>query len=204
MWEHNLPRQRKTNVVGPANFLHWREMNQVFEDLAAITFSYSVTVTGNGEPEELQAQSISAELFPILGVQPAIGRGFTAAENVPGSSTVVISDRLWKRRFRGDPNILGRPIVSQGTPFTIVGVMPPGFSILDRNVDVWLPIGFTAQSRTPRGRSLTVVGRLKPGIAVEQAQADMTQVSASLTQMFPDFNTGWTSNVVPLRAAADR
>ena len=199
VWEHNLPRQRKTNVVGPANFLHWREMNHVFEDLAAITFSYSVTVTGNGDPEELQAQSISAELFPILGVTPAIGRGFTAAENVPGSSTVVISDRLWKRRFRGDPNILGQPFVSQGTPFTIVGVMPPGFSILDRNVDVWLPIGFSAQSRTPRGRSLTVVGRLKPGIAVEQAQADMTQVSASLTQMFPDFNTGWTSNVVPLR-----
>ena len=199
VWEHNLPRQRKTNVVGPANFLHWREMNHVFEDLAAITFSYSVTVTGNGDPEVLQAQSISAELFPILGVTPAIGRGLTAAENVPGSSTVVISDRLWKRRFRGDPNILGQPVVSQGTPFTIVGVMPSGFSILDRNVDVWLPIGFSAQSRTPRGRSLTVVGRLKPGIALEQAQADMTQVSASLTQMFPDFNTGWTSNVVPLR-----
>jgi putative ABC transport system permease protein len=199
VWEHNLPRQRKTNVVGPANFLHWREMNHVFEDLAAITFSYGVTVTGNGEPEELQAQSISAELFPILGVAPAMGRGFTAAENVPGSSTVVISERLWKRRFRGDPNILGQPVVSQGTPFTIVGVMPAGFSILDRNVDVWMPIGFTAQSRTPRGRSLTVVGRLKPGLAVEQAQADMTQVSATLTQMFPDFNTGWTSNVVPLR-----
>ena len=153
MWEHNIPRQRKTNVVGPANFLHWREMNQVFEDLAAITFSYSVTVTGNGEPEELQAQSISAQLFSILGVQPAIGRGFTEPRRTfPAALAVVISDRLWKRRFRGDPNILGRPIVSQGTPFTIVGVMPPGFSILDRNVDVWLPIGFSAQSRTPRGQ----------------------------------------------------
>ncbi len=199
VWEHNLPRQRRTNVVGPANFLHWREMNHVFEDLAAVTFSYSVTVTGSGEPEELQAQSISAELFPILGVQPAMGRGFTAAENVPGTSTVVISDRLWKRRFHGDASTLGQPVVTQGTPFTIIGVMPPGFSILDRNVDVWLPIGFTAQSRTPRGRSLTVIGRIKPGIGVEQAQADMTQVSANLTQMFPDFNTGWTSNVVPLR-----
>jgi putative ABC transport system permease protein len=199
VWENNIARQRKTNVVGPANFLHWREMNHVFEDLAAVTFSYSVTVTGNGEPEELQAQSISAQLFPLLGVQPAIGRGFTEAENVPGSTTVVISDRLWKRRFGGDPAILERPIVSQGTPLTIVGVMPQGFSFLDRNVDVWLPIGFTAQSRTPRGRSLTVVGRLKAGVAVEQAQADMTQVSASLTRMFPEFNTGWSSNVVPLR-----
>ena len=199
VWEHNTVRDRKSNVVGPANFIHWREMNQVFEDLAAISITYSVTVTGSGEPEELQAQSISAELFQILGVQPARGRGFTAAENVPGSRSIVISDRLWQRRFGADPAILDKPIVSQGTPYTVVGVMPPGFSFLDKSVDVWLPIGFTAQARTPRGRSLMVVGRLKPEVTVERAQLDMTQVSAHLTQMFPDFNTGWTSRVVSLR-----
>ena len=114
VWEHNLPRDRRSNVVGPANFIHWREMNRVFEDLAAVTFTYSVTVTGNGDPEELQAQSISAELFQILGVQPALGRGFTAAENVPGARSIVISDRLWKRRFGSDRAILEKPIVSQG------------------------------------------------------------------------------------------
>ena len=199
VWEHNTVRDRKSNVVAPANFIHWREMNQVFEDLATVTPTYSVTVTGNGDPEELQAQSISAELFQILGVGPALGRGFTAAENVPGTQLVVISDRLWRRRFGGDPAILERPMISQGTPFTVVGVMPPGFSFLDKSVDVWLPIGFTAQSRTPRGRSLTVVGRLKPGITDERAQLDMTRVSANLTQMFPAFNTGWTSRVVLLR-----
>jgi putative ABC transport system permease protein len=199
VWEHNTVRNRPNNVVGPANFLHWREMNGVFEDLAAITFTYSVTVTGDAEPEELQAQSISAELFQILGVQPARGRGFTAAENVPSARTIVISDRLWKRRFAADPGILERPIVSQGVAYTIVGVMPPGFSFLDKSVDVWVPIGFTAQARTPRGRSLMVVGRLKPGVTVARAQADMTQVSANLTRMFPDFNTGWTSRVVSLR-----
>ncbi len=199
VWEHNTVRGNRSNVVGPANFIHWREMNQVFEDLATVTITYAITVTGDGDPEELQAQSISAELFNILGVQPALGRGFTAAETVPGTRSVVISDRLWKRRFGADRAILERPVVSQGTPYTIVGVMPPGFSFLDRSVDVWLPIGFTAQSRIPRGRSLTVVGRLKPGLTVERAQLDMTQVSAQLTQMFPDFNTGWTSRVVPLR-----
>jgi putative ABC transport system permease protein len=199
VWEHNTVRQRRSNVVGPANFIHWREMNQVFEDLAAVTLTYSVTVTGDGDPEELQAQSISAELFQILGVQPALGRGFTAAENRPDSRVVVISDRLWKRRFSSDPAILQRPMVSQGVAYSVVGVMPPGFSFLDKNVDVWLPIGFTAQARIPRGRSLLVVGRLKPEISVERAQLDMTQVSATLTQMFPDFNTGWTSRVVPLR-----
>ena len=199
VWEHNTVRDRRSNVVGPANFIHWREMNQVFEDLAAVTITYSVTVTGNGEPEELQVQSISAELFQILGVQPARGRGFTAAENVPGSRSIVISDRLWKRRFAADPGILDKPFVSQGAPYTVVGVMPPGFSFLDKSVDVWLPIGFTAQSRTPRGRSLMVVGRLREGMSVERAQLEMTRVSATLTQMFPDFNTGWTSRVVSLR-----
>jgi len=98
VWEHNTVRDRKSNVVGPANFIHWREMNSSFEDLAAITITYSVTVTGGGEPEELQAQSISAELFPILGVSPGIGRGFRADENQPNARVVVISDRLWRRR----------------------------------------------------------------------------------------------------------
>jgi putative ABC transport system permease protein len=199
VWEHNTVRDRKSNVVAPANFIHWREMNQVFEDLATVSPTYSVTVTGNGDPEELQAQSISAELFQILGVRPALGRGFTAAENVPGTQLVVISDGLWRRRFGADPKILERPVISQGAPFSVVGVMPPGFSFLDKGVDVWFPIGFTAQSRTPRGRSLTVVGRLKPGITDARAQLDMTRVSANLTQMFPAFNTGWTSRVVLLR-----
>jgi putative ABC transport system permease protein len=199
VWEHNTVRDRKSNVVGPANFIHWREMNSSFEDMAALTFTYSVTVTGGGEPEELQAQSISAQLFQILGVAPALGRGFNADENQPNSRSIVISDRLWRRRFGADPDVLQRSIVSQGAPYTIVGVMPPGFSFLDRTVDVWLPIGFTAQSRIPRGRSLTVVARLKPDVTTARAQLDMTQVSAKLTQMFPDFNTGWTSRVVPLR-----
>ena len=199
VWEHNLPRDRKSNVVAPANFLHWREMNQAFADLAAFSFSFSTTLTGGGDPEELQTQLVTAEVFPILGVQPALGRGFTPEEIRPNSRVAVISDRLWKRRFGGDPAILQRPIVFQGTPFTVIGVMPPGFSFLDRNVDVWLPFGFTAQSRIPRGRSIQVVGRLKPGVTVARAQEDMTRVAADLTLKFPEFNTGWTARVVPLR-----
>ena len=142
---------------------------------------------------------MTAEVFPLLGVQPALGRGFTADEIRPDSRVVVISDRLWKRRFGGDPAILQRPIVSQGMPNTVIGVMPPGFSFLDKTVDVWLPFGFTAQTRTPRGRSIQVVGRLKPGVTFARAQEDMTRVAADLTRKFPEFNTGWTARVVPLR-----
>jgi putative ABC transport system permease protein len=199
VWEHNLPRDKKANVVAPANFLHWRDMNQVFEDMGTATLTYSVTISGGSDPEEVQTQSVTAELFTVLGVSAAHGRTFTPDENKPGSRVIVISDRLWKRRYGGDLSVLQKPIVSQGVPYSVIGIMPPGFSFLDKSVDVWLPIGFTAQSRTPRGRSLAVVARLKPGVTIEQAQADMVRVAAELTRMFPAFNTGWTAQVLPMR-----
>jgi predicted permease len=111
----------------------------------------------------------------------------------------VISDRLWRRRFGSDPGIVNRAITLQGINTTVVGVMPAGFSFLDKAVDVWVPIGFRADARTPRGRWLQVVGRLKPGVTLDAAQADMQRVAGELTRMFPDFNTGWTARVVGLR-----
>src|SRR5262245_19298717 len=114
VWEHNLPRDKKTNVVAPANYMHWRDLNQTFEDLAAATISYNVTITGSGEPEEITVQSVAGQFFTVLGVQPAIGRGFTAQDDVPNGRVVVISDGLWKRKFGGDRTILDKPIVSQG------------------------------------------------------------------------------------------
>ena len=199
IWEHNIPRDKKNNVVSPGNFLHWREMNQTFEDIAAVGLTFTITATGDGEPEELPMQYVTAAFFPVVGVQPQVGRPFTAEEDKPNSRVVVISDRLWKRRFHGDPGILARPITLQGNPLTVVGVMPPGFSFLDKTVDVWLPPGFTEATRTPRGRWLQVVGRLKPGVTFTRAQDDMTRVAADLTRLFPNFDTGWTARVVPLR-----
>jgi len=162
VWEHNLPRDRRNNVVSPGNFIHWREMNQVFQDIGAIGMTFNVTLTGDGEPEELPMQLVSAQFFPIVGVQPAMGRWFTMEEDRPRSRIAVISDRLWRRRFGADPNILQRPITIQGNPYNVVGVMPSGFSFLDKRVELWLPIGFPAEARTPRGRWISVVGRLKP------------------------------------------
>ena len=199
VWEHNLPRDRKNNVVSPGNFLHWREMNQVFQDISAVGMTFNVTLTGDGEPEELPMQLVSAQFFPIVGVQPAIGRWLLPEEDRPRSRVAVISDRLWRRRFGADAGILQRAITIQSVPYTVVGVMPPGFSFLDKKVELWLPIGFPAEARTPRGRWLSVVGRLKPGVSLDQADADMKRVAGELTQRFPDFNTGWTARVVGLR-----
>jgi putative ABC transport system permease protein len=202
VWEHNLPRDKKNNVVSPGNFMHWREMQRSFEDMAAISgtigSSFSVTVTGAGEPEEVPVQLVTASFFSVLGVNPALGRPFTIEEDRPFSNVVVISDRLWRRKFSGDPDLLRKAITIDGTPRELVGIMPPGFSYLDKTVDVWLPMGFTAEARNPRGRWINVSGRLNPGVTFEQAQQDMTRVHAELSRMFPDSNTGWTARVVPL------
>jgi putative ABC transport system permease protein len=199
VWEHNLPRDRKTNVVAPANYLHWRDLNQTFDELGAASPPYNVTLTAGGEPEEIVAQSVTSQMFTVLGMQPAIGRVFTPQEELSTNRVAVISDRLWRRRFGADRNILGHPIVSQGIAYTVLGIMPPSFSFLDKTVDIWVPLGLTEQSRTPRGRSLSVAGRLKPGVSIERAQVDMTRVGNELVQKFPAFNTGWTVRVVSVR-----
>jgi putative ABC transport system permease protein len=199
VWEHNLPRDRKTNVVSPGNFIQWRELNHTFKDLAAVSMTFRTTLTGQGDPTELPVQYISATLFGILGVRPQIGRDFTPAEGVPGSNVAIISDRLWHRRFGGDPSVVNRTIVLDGRSILVVGVMAPEFSILDKNADVWSPLGFRPESRTPRGRWMCVVGRLKDGVSFTQAQDDMAAAHAELTRRYPEFNTGWTANVVPLR-----
>ena len=203
IWEHNLPRDRKNNVVSPGNFIHWREMQHSFEDMAAISgtvgSSFSVTVTGVGEPEDVPVQYVTASFFSVLGVNPVLGRAFTNEEDKPGNRVVIISDRLWRRKFSGDASLLQKTIAINGTPREVVGVMPPGFSYLDKTVGVWIPMGFTAEARTPRGRWINVAGRLKPSATFEQAQQDMTRVHAELTRRFPDFNTGWTARVVPVR-----
>src|SRR5687768_5554296 len=189
IWERNVSRDRKTNVISPGNFIHWRELQQSYVDIAAVGNTFNVTLTGYGDPVELPFQYVTAAFFPVVGVNPAHGRPFTAEEDRPRSRFVVISDRLWKQRLNGDPAILQKSITLQGESYAVVGVMPPGSSFLDKTVELWLPVGFSAESRTPRGRWMTAVGRLKPGVTAEQAQRDMTRVHEELARRFPDFNT---------------
>jgi putative ABC transport system permease protein len=198
VWETQVRRGKLDNVVSPGNFLHWREMAQSFEQLAAVSLTFRSALTGAGEPEDLPIQLVTAELFPTLGVAPLIGRTFTPDEDRPESHVVVISHRLWTRRFGRDPAVVGRVIRLGGDPTTVLGVMPPGFSVLDPEVDAWFPTGFTEESRTPSGRWLNVIGRLRPGIGLAKAQQDMTRVAAALTEKFPDANSEWGARVVPL------
>ena len=202
IWEHNLPRDRKNNVVSPGNFIHWREMQQSFVDLAAVggmqSNRFKITLTGDGEPEEVPVQARLGILLPAArcstSVRPHVhAGGRPAAEPGRGAERSFVEAPLRRRS-----GILQKTITVQGNPYTVVGVMPAGFSYLDKSVEIWLPVGFSAQSRTPRGRWLTVMGRLKPGVTFESAQQDMERVHAELRRQFPEFNTGWTARVVPL------
>ena len=197
VWERNIPRDRKTNSAGPANFLAWRDENHVFEQMAAAAPPFGANLTGTGEPVEVRTQMVNAEFFSILGVNPELGRPFTREEDEADSAVVVISHRLWQQRLKGG-DVIGRQITVNGRSQTVVGVMPAGFYFLDRTIDVWYPIGFTAESRQPHGRSLTPIARLRPGVSVAQAQAEMDTISARLTARWPEFDTGWTTNVMPI------
>jgi putative ABC transport system permease protein len=200
VWEHNIPRNNRSNAVSPGNFIHWREMNRSFEKLAGVTQTFRMTLAAEGaDPQEFPAQLVSGDLFPLLGIQPLLGRTFTPEEDRPQNRVVVLSERMWRRMFDADPSIVQRSITLNGLPNTVLGVMPASFSILDSSVDLWIPIGLPPEARTPRGRGINVVGRLKPDTSPRAAHDDMVRVHAELTRQFPNFNTGWTARVVPLR-----
>ena len=198
MWEHNLPRNRPRNVISPANFLAWRERSRSFEGIAAFTQN-RVTLTGAGEPQELSTLVVSANILDVLGVGPMLGRGFADGEDREGSPrTMVLSHAAWLRQFGGSTSVIGQPLTIDGAPVTVIGVMPRGFEIFGLPADAFMPYQMPAQVPF-RGRSLIGIGRMKAGITRDQAQAEMEGVFAQVRAEQPDFNTGWTVNLVPLR-----
>ncbi len=199
VWEdasrHGYPR----DTPAAANYVDWRDQNQVFEGMAAIA-DISFNLTGAGDPERLEGRRVSATLFPLLGVEPQIGRVFTAAEDQPGSQHVVLlSYRLWQRRFGGDPNIVGKPLTLNGESYIVVGVMPASFQFPTSDDEAWVPIAFTQQEASSRGRHyLEVLARLKPGVPLAQAQSDMTTIATRLQQQYPEQNADLGAVVQPL------
>ena len=198
VWEHNLPRNRPRNVVNPVNFMGWRDRSRSFESMGAFTQN-RVTLTGSGEPTEVSTMIVTANLLDVLGVSPILGRGFATGEDQDGSGrTVVLSHALWLRQFGGDTSVLGRALTINGEPVTVIGVMPRGFEIMGLPVDAYTAFRFGPRMFTG-GRSLVAMGRLKPGVTRDQAQAELEGVMDGLRNERPDFNTGWSVNAVPLR-----
>ena len=198
IWENNFKRDRKTNVVGPANFMRWQEWSHSFECMAGF-IEWPANVTGTGEPERVPVGLVTSEFFSTLGVNSAMGRTFQPADGKPGTERVILlSNGYWKRKFGADPNIVGKTLAVNGENRTIVGVMPADFRGL-MVVDLWSPYVMTEEMRNTGGRWLAVVARLKPGVTMATAQTEMNAIAERTRADLPQFDAGWGVTVVPLR-----
>ena len=200
VWEHNLTRGRPRNVINSGNYFAWSERSTSLE--AAGVFSPTVgNLSGDGgAPEELRGVAVQPRTLGIVGARPMSGRLFVEADGAAGAPrTLLISEGLWQRRF-GGVDVVGKAVVMNGEPATIVGVLPAGFTLVGFGGEFWRPASLPAEARTNfRGRSLMSVARLRTGVSPEAAQQELASVFADLVREHPDFNTGWTLNVVPLR-----
>ena len=189
-----MPRTEWTNV---ADATDWAAELRSVESLYAYR-GWDPTLTGSGEPVRLAGTDVTHEFFDVLGVRPLLGRGFTAEDDVPnGPAVVVVSDGFWRLRLGGDPDVIGRAITLDGRPWTVVGVMPPGFAAPRLpNREVWKPLQLPQDRRG--GFYLRVVGRLAPGASIAEAEAELDVVQEQLAAAYPQTNANLGGYVQPL------
>lgn len=205
VWESDPTRGQVRGTASYPNFSDWRDQNHVFQGMASY-YNNDFIMTGRGESTRLQGAVVNADLFPLLGVAPAIGRGFLPDEDKPGESgrVVLLSQALFQKRFNSDASVVNQSMTLNGKNYTIVGVMPEAFlfPIQNEPVELWTTVAIDREGKEPitdqRGAHyMNVIGRLKPGVTKEQAQAEMTAISARLEQQYPDKNLHKTTTVEP-------
>ncbi|MGH9767659.1 MAG: ADOP family duplicated permease [Blastocatellia bacterium] len=200
--------------VTVADFVDWRNQNQVFEHMAAM-FGHRPNLTGGGEPESVAALYASASLFPLLGARLAMGRAFLSEEDLAGADRVVVlSHGLWQERYGADPKIIRQKITLDNKAYTVIGVTAPGFQFPQRGevparfrvatkIDLYLPFAFTPAEMNDRlDERLAVIARLKPGVSVEQANSDMSAIARRLAEQYPRTNKGRGARLTPLQQQA--
>ena len=203
IWETNPGSDIKEEPASMPNYNDWRTQSQSFEAMAAFG-NAAMTLTGDGEPERIPASVVTASFFPTLGIHPVMGRSFTEEENGPkGARVVILGHGLWQRRFGANPKVVGQTITLSGTPYEIVGVMPQGFKDplpAQRNpAQMWIPLPLNLELSARRSDFLKVVAKLKPGVTIEQARAEMKTITARLEQQYPETNKGWGTIIIPLQ-----
>src|SRR5262245_15368281 len=208
LWETDMRRGGRISFSA-ANFIDWRAQNQVCSQMAAFV-PVSVNLTGRDEPERISGLAASANLFQLLGAQAELGRVFLTDEDEPGAAPVVVlSYGLWRRRFGADPQIVGQTLTLDGVSRTVIGVMPPGFQFPLPNMtrghgevtggaEAWLPLVFNPAGLNRSNHNHAGVARLKPGVTLQQAQAEMDAISRRLELQYPDTNTNLGIRLVPL------
>ena len=206
VWMFGAFRSSDSAAVSPLDFLDYRRQNERFERLAAMSIAPgSVTVSGGREPVRLRASTVSAGLITTLGVSPVLGRDFTMDDERSGSPSVIISHRLWQERFGGRRDVLGASIVVEDKACAVVGVLPAGFVLpydsfvrLTEPVDLYQPVAFDhPEAQVRRFHWLRVIGRLKPGVTIDEAQAQMDVIARQLAATYPENDT-WHLRLLPL------
>ena len=209
VWEDRTAAGFPRNPTAPGNYRDWRVMNRSFTDMAATGFAFA-NITGDGAPELVLGRRVTANFFSVLGVQPVLGRPFTAADEATGQRVVVISYALWQRRYNGDRGIIGRTVSMSGqnaaasasdVKYEVVGVAPAPFVFLSRDIDYWIPMQFSPEEAANRGNHfMDVVARLKPGVSIEAADSDIEAIASRLSEQYPDTNRDFSAaSVVPIR-----
>lgn len=190
------------NPVAPADFLDWQRQSKSFEQMAAAE-SWGGTLTGDGRPENVTGLRMGEGLLRILGIEPLLGRSFVPEDFSRGSQDVLIlSYRLWQRRFGGDSRVVGRTVVLDNGVYSIIGIMPAGFQFPPfwaTGAEMWTPLSLSERATDRAGSSLRVFARLKDGVTLRQAQTEMNAICSRLAVAFPETNTGRTVRVDPLR-----
>ena len=191
----------ETGAIPYPNFRDWQKENRTFSAMA-ISRGFGFSLIGAGEAERVSARLVSADFFSVLGVKPALGRTFAPGEDEPGAGPVaLISADLWQRKFGAAPDVVGKGLTLDDKSYTIVGVLPASFTLF-RSADVYVPIGqWNNPALQSRGAALGLhgIGRLKPGVTIEQAQADLDRVMRNLAAAYPETNRGNGAKLVPLK-----
>ena len=195
-----------TGSVPFANFIDWRKDNTTFTSMAVMRRGLSPILTGLGDAEQLNAALLSSGFFEQLGISPVLGRTFTEPEERVGAAPqVLITSGLWKRKFASTPDILGKTITLNGKGYAIIGVIPSSFDLLGnfRGIDLYMPIGQWGNNllmNRNAGLGISGIGRLKPGVTLDQARADMKRVSDNLAAAYPDTNKNIAAALIPFRS----
>ena len=211
LWERNPSQGYEQNMPSPADYLEWKATAKTFNGMAIFNPSISFALTGEGAPTRIEGATVSPSLFDLLGVHPQLGRSFAADEEGPGRDQVVlISDAMWVNRFARDRSIIGKELVLDGIKRTIVGVMPPGFRfpggtgvvlgvVANEPADVWLPLNYAPEFWQQRSMHfLQVIGRLRQGVHLEQAEAEMNALQGRIAKQNEGQFLGTHVRIVPL------
>lgn len=196
LWE-NAPGNPR-NRVSPLNFLDWHDNNRVFSSLAAVSGGNLTLQTKTG-PEQLPGQSVTSEFFHLFDVRPIVGRAFAAEEDRGRADVVLIGEGLWRTRFGSDPKVVGSTLTLNGKPWLIIGVVPERFEILWKS-ELWTLFTVKRSPEQRRMHYMQVLGRLRPGVSLEEARAGMALIAEDLARISPETNKGWGVTIDPLRA----